>query len=89
MSNHSGSYMLNEILKTLLSHSVFESLETEKTQSIVLALLKISNDYDCNPGEILEDIGERLGVCYCCSNAAQDFREGVCLNCYEKYYVED
>ena len=89
MSNHSGSYMLNEILKTLLSHSVFESLETEKTQSIVLALLKIADDYDCNPGEILEGIGERLGVCYYCQSAAQDFRDGVCLNCYERDFLED
>ncbi len=89
MSNHSGSYMLNKVLKMLLSHSAFESLETEKTQSIVLDLLKISDYYDCNSGEILEDIGELLGVCYHCKSAAQDFREGVCLNCYERYFVEE
>ena len=89
MSNHSGSYMLNKVLNMLLSHSAFDCLDAEKTQSIVLALLKIADDYDCNPGEILEGIGERLGVCYYCQSAAQNFRERVCLNCYERDFFED
>lgn len=61
MSNHTGSYMINDILKTLEKISVFEILGREKSRSLVLDILEISTQYDCNPGEVLQDIGEKLG----------------------------
>ena len=87
MSNHSGSYMLNEILQSPELQSVFQTIGAEKTQSIVLKILQISNYYDCNAGEILNEIGEQLGVCYHCQQAANNFIDGVCQNCYETYFT--
>ena len=60
MSNHDGSYMLNEILKLLEEDGVFGKLGKEEAQEIVLKILKIGEHHDCNNGEILEDIGEKL-----------------------------
>ena len=84
MSNHSGSYMLNGVLRMLERESVFDYLGKERTQSIVLNILKMSYQYDCNPGEILEDIGERVGICFYCCKPADEFRDGICKECCEK-----
>lgn len=86
MSNHSGSYMLNDVLKILEQESVFQFLGKEKTQKLIFDVLKVSNQYDCNPGEILEDIGEKIGICYCCQNTAEEFYNGICQTCHEKSF---
>jgi len=61
MSNHSGSYMLNSVLELLHAQGVFEWLGKEKTDVFMKSIQKLSWDYDCNPGEILED-----GICEKC-----------------------
>ena len=66
MSNHSGSYMLNEVLKAADEYGLFGFLGKEKTASSVLEIIQIGYGYDCNPGEILENIGSRQCVCYYC-----------------------
>lgn len=86
MSNHGGSYMLNGVLKILEKESVFQFLGKEKTQNLVFDILKISYQYDCNPGEILEDIGGRIGICSCCQSIAEEFHDGVCKTCHEIYF---
>ena len=86
MSNHSGSYMLNEILRTPELQTVFQDIGIEKTQSLILKILQISNDYDCNSGEILDKIGERFGICYCCKQKANKFIDAVCQSCYDTYF---
>lgn len=78
MSNHTGSYMINDILKTLEKISVFEILGREKSRSLVLDILEISTQYDCNPGEVLQDIGEKIGICYHCQSAAEEFHDDIC-----------
>lgn len=70
----------------LEKESVFEYLGREKTQKMVMDIISLSFEHDCNPGEILEDIGERVGVCYYCHSSADEFCEGVCKTCYEKYF---
>ncbi len=84
MSNHSGSYMLNNVLMMMEERSVFKLLGKEETQALVIDIIKMSEQYDCNPGEILDDIGERVGVCYYCQNPADEFHDGICKSCYEK-----
>ena len=86
MSNHSGSYMLNEILKTPELQSVFQDIGIDKTQSLILKILQISDNYDCNSGEILDEIGEQFGICYCCKQRANTFIDGVCQSCYDTYF---
>lgn len=87
MSNHSGSYMLNDVLSMLEKNSVFDFLGKEKTQNLVMDIIKMSRRYDCNPGEILENIGERVGICYYCLNPADKFQDGICKKCYEKHFI--
>ncbi|MGB3767620.1 MAG: hypothetical protein WA947_13780 [Phormidesmis sp.] len=81
MSNHSGGYMLNEVLALLEKESVFEFWGKVKTQKLVRDIVRIGYDYDCNSGEILEDIGIRIGLCSCCRKPTEEFRNGLCQNC--------
>jgi hypothetical protein len=73
--------MLNEVLELLEKNDVFETLGRDKTQRLVLDIVNISCDYDCNPGEILCSIGERLGICYYCLKPGTDFEDGICSDC--------
>ena len=82
MSNHSGSYMLNEVLYTAKNSGIFEAIGKEKARKFVLALIDIGENYDCNNGEILEEIGKELGLCYCCLSEAEDINYGgLCKKC--------
>ena len=81
VSNHSGSYMLNGVLRLLDEASVFEHLGREGTQCLALKILDLSWDHDCNPGEILGGIGERVGVCYMCGAPADEFVGDECIEC--------
>ncbi len=49
MSNHSGSYMLNDVLEAADEYGLFGFLGKEKTASFVLEIIKIGYNYDCNP----------------------------------------
>ncbi len=75
--------MLNAVLKQLDEKSVFALLE-EETQTLVQKIIKISYAYDCNPGEILEDMAERVGICSYCLERADEFHDGVCPRCYKR-----
>lgn len=82
MSNHSGSYMLNSVLETANDMGILKKIGKKKTQEFILEVLDIARHYDCNPGEILEGIGQECGVCSCCSSASDDIdEEGLCPKC--------
>jgi hypothetical protein len=80
--------MLNAVLKKLEEKAVFALLGKEETQTLVQEIIKISYAYDCNPGEILEDMAERVGICSYCLKRADEFRDGVCPRCYEGWIVQ-
>lgn len=48
MSNHWGSYMLNDALEALDNLSVLKQVGWEKTQQIVAKFLRISDENDGN-----------------------------------------
>ena len=81
MSNHDGSYLLNEVLRLLEERGLFTQLGPETTQQLVRDIVRLSSRYDCNRGEILEEIGERLGICYLCLSANSDLIHGECGSC--------
>lgn len=82
MSNHSGSYMLNRVLRLLSEKEVFQQIGLDKSQDIVKEILDIAARYDCNTGEILEDIGRELKICiYCWEKSTKINYSGYCLNC--------
>lgn len=81
MSNHSGSYMLNEVLVLLEKKGFFAKLEPQVVHAFLSEMVGIGWNYDCNQSEILMNIGERLGVCYYCMRPAQSFEDGLCPAC--------
>lgn len=85
MSNHSGSYILNNVLLLLETYGFFEQLDQQKTEDFIDEILQIGHYNDCNNGEILEGIGERVGFCYCCQEMAEEFVGDICKNCDEDF----
>jgi hypothetical protein len=82
MSNHSGSYMLNDVLFLLERENVFKTLGPDTTRRIAAEIVKLSDEYDCNAGEILDEIGPRIGLCYYCLKPATEFADwGGCTSC--------
>ncbi|MEM9949732.1 MAG: hypothetical protein AAF810_27180 [Cyanobacteria bacterium P01_D01_bin.36] len=89
MSNHSGSYMLNEVLTILEDEAVFEFWGKAKTQEISKKIVQIGYDYGCSSGEILENIGARIGLCYCCVKSASSLKNGLCRTCFGEGFSSD
>ena len=86
MSNHSGSYLINDVFQRLEKFEVFKFLGKEKTQQLVVDIIRRADRDDCNPGEILEDIGPRLGICHYCLKPAEQFADdGICIDCKRKF----
>lgn len=83
MSNHVGGHMLNEVLQEAIEQDVFKKIGKRKTRHFLEKVLEVGWDYDCNPDEILEGIGEELGICYCCTKFKDDLRDGMCAECNE------
>ena len=81
MSNHSGSYMLNSLLVMLERESFFSEIGSERTAEFVSDVLGLAIDHDGNPGEVLDGIGERLGICYQCRRRRDALEYGVCVSC--------
>jgi hypothetical protein len=82
MSDHTGSYMLNEILELMDQTQIFNLLGQEKTQTFIRDMLKIScRNYDCNAGEILDGLTDRFEICYCCRKSTRDLNQGLCSEC--------
>lgn len=89
MSNHSGSWMVNEILELLEKQAVFTWLGPEKTQQMVAEILRIGGDHDCNRGEMLEGIGKRLKICYLCAQYASRLTRGICPRCMRRFHPQE
>ena len=85
MANHAGGHMLNRVLRTLEGESVFEYLGRERTQNLTLNFLRLAEKYDCVAAEVLEGIGQRIGVCHRCERAADDFVDDGCRECHEEW----
>ncbi|GAB3358698.1 hypothetical protein GCM10027566_23660 [Arachidicoccus ginsenosidivorans] len=81
MSNHTGSYMLNEVIKSLKEIGIFNKLTRTDSRALLKAVFGVGYQYDCNPGEILEDIAEEFDVCYSCLTFDVPLRDGICQKC--------
>ncbi len=80
MSNHNGSYLINDMLKMMLELKMFENISAEEKKHFFDKLTRLIRRNDCNPGEVLEDIGEELGICYYCFGLKAIFEEGECID---------
>lgn len=81
MSNHSGSYLANSILTLLQEYKVYDTLGKAETLRFLKEVRGITCEYDCNAGEVLDSIGEKLHVCYGCWEYVDDFQFGECTKC--------
>ena len=81
MSNHSGGYMLNSVLEIAYNMGILECIGKESSREFVLKLVNMGIRHDCNTGEILEEIGEKLEICYSCLKETDDFEDGLCKEC--------
>jgi hypothetical protein len=84
MSNHTGSYLLNEVLLSAKETGIFKAISQKKKVTFLKEVLRTGADYDCNPGEILENLGDDIGICYCCSEESKTLKEGLCPECYSE-----
>lgn len=81
MSNHSGSHMLNSLLVMLERESYFSEIGLDRTTEFVAHIVDRACEYDGNPGEVLDGIGERLGICYQCIRRSDNLHFGACASC--------
>ncbi|MGL4362446.1 MAG: hypothetical protein ACRCSG_04085 [Cellulosilyticaceae bacterium] len=81
MSNHDGSYLMNDMLALMMEFKMFENISSEEKKDFFDKLLIMIQQNDCNSGEVLEDIGEELGVCYYCFGIKDSFEDGICIDC--------
>ncbi len=73
--------MLNSLLVMLERESYFSEIGPDKTTEFVVHIVGLARDYDGNPGEVLDGIGERLGICYECCGRSDDLDDGACVSC--------
>ncbi len=97
MSNHAGSYMLNEVLQylendhtTSMGHA-FRSMLNKDRAKFFDEILKIGRNYDCNAGEIMSFMGGKYGFCYCCEQNKEPPNAPEALSRHEEefYVCED
>jgi hypothetical protein len=77
--------MLNATLALLKNEGVFDHFGKAKTLSFLNEIRKIGCENDCNDGEILDEIGEELGICYSCWDYGDEFEYGICKKCRSKF----
>lgn len=88
MSNHSGSYMLSKVLLLMEERGIFAKIGRKAAQQLMLDIVKLSDRYDCNENEILEDIGERFKICWDCRAVKPVLIDGMCLECRDREGIE-
>jgi hypothetical protein len=85
MSNHTESYLINDIIKIFDKYEVFEFLGKEKTLKLLLEIKDLGSERDCNDDEILYKIGNKLKLCYECWQYTDKLDIGRCEKCNLKY----
>lgn len=82
MSNHSGSYMLNDVLSMLEKRGILENIGMEGAQKLIIDVVELGDRYDCNPGEILEGFDDNYRICMHCLEVKEKVRDGCCKDCW-------
>ncbi|MCI0455549.1 MAG: hypothetical protein L0Z62_01050 [Gemmataceae bacterium] len=82
MADHAASYLLAEVLATLDRYKVFRLLGPNKARKMVAEIVeRACEQYDCHAGDILEEYGAKLGICWVCLSTRRKLQEGVCREC--------
>ncbi len=82
MSNHSGSYLLNELLAEAVDLGLLDPISDQQRERLTKKLWSLCREYDCNWGEIIDiPLSEKLGVCRYCGELSTELDEnGYCNN---------
>jgi len=86
MSNHSGSYMLNEIVHGLVDIGVLKIMSAAQTKMLRKLLRRVHGEYDCNWNEIIDaDLARLLKTCARCADESEEVGadNGICAACQE------
>lgn len=93
MSNHVGSYMLNEVLQYLDNDQAtpmgqaFRTMSESDRVQFFCDMLGIGQNHDCNDGEIMSFIGYKYGFCYRCCETKEPPKVQDPLSSYnEEFY---
>ena len=78
MSNHDAGRLLNEVLCILEKREIFQYLGKEETLKFLREVKSAGYRHDCNDYEILDDLGERLKICYECWRYRDELEDGRC-----------
>jgi hypothetical protein len=63
-------------------HGFFNNIPQDKTLEFAKDIARIGYHYDCNNGEIFNEIGKRLNFCYACNKFSTEIDEdGLCKEC--------
>ena len=75
------SYLLNDVLRIMIEANLFNNISDENKELFFTRLLNIIEENHCNKKEVLEDIGQEIGICYCCFKVKKVFEYGKCIDC--------
>lgn len=91
MSNHSGGYILNELLHEINTLGLLTHISDESKEKLIMKLLKLCGGYDCNWGEIIdEELASLFSVCrYCRKTKPEIGKGGYCVTCRIEIGEED
>jgi hypothetical protein len=82
MSNHGGGYLLNDVLRLMDEHLVFQALAENRRREVVREVVDLAcEEHGCDPGEILDGLGQRFGICSCCLEPAEELVDDLCRAC--------
>jgi hypothetical protein len=82
MSNHAGSYMLNEVITILDRHQAFAGMDETALRAVMREIVEMAkNEYDCNQGEILEGVAQQFHLCYYCLADNDNPADELCPTC--------
>ena len=89
MSNHSGSYLIQDVLTIIEELGFFENIEKQKISNLCKKIASMAmGHYDCNPSEIMGKMSPKYGICYHCWDVVSDNEKnydfhGFCSKCNE------
>ena len=67
-------------------YHMLKNLDLASRLKFIKAVVEIACDeYDCNAGEILEDIGKRYQICYLCLSQKDIGEDEICNDCENMY----
>lgn len=89
MSNHSGSYLIQDVLAIIEELGFFENIEKQKISNLCKKIASMAmGHYDCNPSKTMGKMSQKYGICYHCWDVVSDNKKnydfhGFCSKCNE------